>query len=73
MLLVITSPLPSRAPDFGSTATEPMTMRSTFICSSNPIGFPYLATPTEVHASLMVLGSNLFDSRTEKKPVLKRG
>ncbi|KAF4351211.1 hypothetical protein F8388_000387 [Cannabis sativa] len=52
---LITSPLPSRAPVFGSTATEPMTIKSTFSFSSNPIGRPCLATPTEVQASLMRL------------------
>lgn len=71
--IIITSPLPSRAPVLGSTATEPMTRRSTLIFSSNPIGRPYLATPTEVQASFIVLGVNNWDSSTEKNPVRKRG
>lgn len=68
-----TSPFPNRAPVLGSTATDPMTIRSTFSFSSNPIGFPCLATPTEVQASLMVPEVNIWDSRTEKNPVLSRG
>lgn len=68
-----TSPLPSRAPVLGSTATEPMTIRSTLILWSSPIGFPYLATPTEEQASLILLGGNILDSRTEKNPVRRRG
>ena len=69
----LTSPLPSRAPVLGSTATEPITIRSTLIFSSSPIGFPYFATPTEVQASLMVAGVNIPDSTMEKNPVLNRG
>nr|GMC48422.1 hypothetical protein Iba_chr01aCG20610 [Ipomoea batatas]GMC54585.1 hypothetical protein Iba_chr01dCG17500 [Ipomoea batatas] len=42
-----------RAPVLGSTATEPITIKSTLIFSSSPIGLPYLATPAEVQASLI--------------------
>lgn len=70
---MLTSPLPSLAPVIGLTATEPRTIKSTFIFSSNPIGLPYLATPAEVQASLMVPADNILSSSTEKKPVLRRG
>jgi len=59
-----TSPFPNWAPVVGSMATDPITIRSTFIFSSNPIGHPYLAIPTWVQASLMVPKVNILDSIT---------
>lgn len=47
---IVTSPFPNRAPELGSTATDPITIKSTLILSSRPIGLPYFAAPTEVHA-----------------------
>lgn len=70
---IVTSPFPSRAPVLGSTATDPITIKSTLIFSSRPIGLPYLAAPTEVHASGTHPMGIMWDSRTEKNPVLSRG
>lgn len=66
-----TSPLPRRAPLVGSTATEPITTKSTLILSSRPTGVPYFATPKLVHPSWMFCKDAA--SSDEKNPVLNRG
>jgi len=70
---IVTSPFPNRAPELGSTATDPITIKSTLRLSSKPIGLPYLAAPTEVHASGMHPTGIIWESITEKNPVLSRG
>eukprot|EP01018_Ginkgo_biloba_P018576 Gb_16814 [translate_table: standard] len=67
------SPFPSLAPVLGSTATDPITIKSTLSFASKLIGFPYLATPAEEQASCMAPRGNIVASRIEKKPVLSRG
>ena len=68
-----TSPLPSRAPVIGSTATDPMTIKSTFSLASVPIGFPYLAAPAVVQASAKALLVREEESNSEKNPVRNLG
>mmetsp|Transcript_13441 Transcript_13441/g.28574 ORF Transcript_13441/g.28574 Transcript_13441/m.28574 type:complete len:253 (-) Transcript_13441:335-1093(-) len=68
------SPLPSRAPVLGSTATEPTTTMSTFMSASSVSGLPYSATPAEVlHLRRMAWSVISSPSSSEKKPVRRRG